>query len=192
MFLSVLCVLPLAGCGAEREEAQFEDFRASLTDAAVTVTAEVTARDGDDVTAFTLRCAETPDGCDVEVLAPEALAGVRAHVTEDGAEMTFEDLILPMPQAAGAVSPLQALPLVLRAARTGHLDLVWQEDGLVCQLIPDDATAVRLYLNKDHTPTAAEIDVDGHTSVFCAVTAWSAEKSDLHESNDTDLGGDQP
>lgn len=192
MLLSVLCVLPLIGCGAEREERQFEDFRASLTQAAVTVTAEVTARDGDAVTAFTLRCTETPDGCDVEVLAPEELAGVCAHVTEDGTEMTFEDLILPMPQTAGAVSPLQALPLVLRAARTGHLDLVWQEDGLVCQLIPDDTAAVRLYLNEDHTPTAAEIDVDGHTSVFCAVTAWSAEKSDLHESNDTDLGGDQP
>lgn len=192
MLLSVLCVLPLGSCGAEREEGQFEDFRASLTDAAVTVTAEVTARDGDAVTAFTLRCAETPDGCDLEVLAPEEIAGVCAHVTADGTELAFDDLILPAPQTEGAVSPLLALPLVLRAARTGHLDLVWREDGLVCQLIPDDTAAVRLYLKDDNTPAAAEIDADGHTNVFCTINEWSTEKSDANESNDTDLGGDQP
>lgn len=192
ILLFFLLLLPLSACGAEREESRFDAFRESLTDAAVTVTAEVTGRDGEDVTAFTLRCTEADTGCEIEVLAPEEIAGVRAHIDAGAADMQFEDVILPMPQSKDAVSPLMALPLVLQAARTGHLDLVWQEDSLVCQLIPDDNTAVRIYLNGDNTPTAAEIDVDGHTNVFCTITGWSTEKSDLHESNDTDLGGDQP
>lgn len=191
MLLSAL-LLPLSACGAGREEARFDAFRDSLTDAAVTVTAEVTARDGEDVTAFTLSCTETDAGCDIEVLAPEEIQGVHAHVASGEAQMQFDDLILPMPQAEDAVSPLMALPMVLSAARTGHLDLVWQEDGLVCQLVPDDDSAVRIYLNEDNVPTAAEMDVGGHTCVFCTITAWSTEKSDLHESNDTNLGGDQP
>ena len=187
-----LCLLPLSGCGAEREERRFDAFRASLENAAVTVTAEVEARDGDEVTSFTLQCTETDSGCEIEVLSPQEIAGVRATVDASKVEMQFDDVVLPMPQADGAVSPLMALPLVLNAARAGYLDLVWQEDNLVCQLIPDDDTAVRLYLNADGVPTAAEIDVDGHTNVFCTITAWSTEKSDANESNDTNLGGDQP
>lgn len=192
MIASCLCLLPLAGCAAESEEAQFEAFRASLEDASVTVTADVQARDGDEVTSFTLRCAEADSGCELEVLAPEQIAGVRAHVDADAVEMRFDDVILPMPQAQNTVSPLMALPLVLDAARNGHLDLVWREDGLVCQLIPDDETAVRLYLDDQQTPVAAEIDTDGQTNVFCTITGWSTEKSDLHESNDPNLGGDPP
>jgi len=192
ILLICLCLLPLTGCGAEREERRFDAFRASLENAAVTVTAEVEARDGDEVTSFTIQCTETDAGCEIEVLSPQEIAGVRAHVDASAVEMQFDDVVLPMPQADGAVSPLMALPLVLHAARTGYLDLVWQEDDLVCQLIPDDDTAVRLYLNADGVPTAAEIDVDGHTNVFCTITAWSTEKSDANESNDTNLGGDQP
>jgi hypothetical protein len=186
-----MVLLLLSACGAEREEARFETFRKTMADSAVTVTAEVTARDGENVTAFTLQCTETDAGYDIEVLAPEEIRGVRAHTDADGVQMQFDDLILPMPQTKGAVSPLMALPLVLSAARTGHLDLVWQEDDLVCQLVTDDSTAVRIYLNDDNTPVAAEADTDGKTCVFCTVTGWSTEKSDLHESNDTDVGGDQ-
>ena len=185
-----MALLPLSGCGSKREEARFTRFRDSLTDAAVTLEAEVTARDGDAVSAFTLRCAETPDGYDLEVLAPEEIAGVRAHVDSDGVEMAYDDVILPMPQAKDTISPLLALPAVLQAARTGHLDLVWEEDGLVCQLIPDDDTAVRLLLKDDNTPAAAEVECRGHTCVQCAITAWRTEKGNGHESNDTDMGGD--
>ena len=185
-------LLPLSACSAESEEARFDRFRDSLSDAAVTVEAEVTARDGDAVTAFTLRCTETPDGYDLEVLAPEEIAGVRAHADGDAVEMAFDDVILPMPQAQDAVSPLMALPLVLSAARSGHLDLVWEEDGLVCRLVPDDRTTVRLTLDENDLPAAAEVAVDGHTCVTCAIKAWSAEKRDINEPNDTDVGGDPP
>ena len=182
-FLAFLCLalLPLSACGAKREEARFDAFRKTLQDAAVTVTAEVTARDGDEATAFKLRCAEAEAGCDIEVLAPQEIAGVRAHVDADNVEMRFDDLILPMPQNKDTVSPLMALPLVLEAARTGHLDLIWEENALVCQLIARDGVAVRLYLDADNTPTAAEIDVDGHTNVFCTITEWST----VHNSDPT-------
>ena len=190
LFWSVL--LPLSACTTESEEARFGRFRDSLADAAVTVEAEVTARDGDAVTAFTLRCAETPDGCDLEVLAPAEIAGVRAHVDASGAEMAFDDVILPMPQAKDTVSPLLALPTVLEAARSGHLDLVWEENGLICQLVPDDDIAVRLTLKDDNTPAAAEVAFNGHTCVFCTITSWSTEERDIHESNDTDVGGNPP
>ena len=186
-------LLPLSACSAESEEARFDRFRDALSDAAVTVEAEVTAHDGDAVTAFTLRCTETPDGCDLEVLAPGEIAGVRAHTDGDAVEMAFDDVILPMPQAPDTVSPLLALPTVLQAARTGHLDLVWAEDGaLVCRLVPDDRTTVRLTLDENDLPAAAEVAVDGHTCVTCAIKAWSAEKRDGNEPNDTDVGGDPP
>ena len=116
---AALVLLPLSACSAESEEARFDRFRDALSDAAVTVEAEVTARDGDAVTAFTLRCTETPDGCDLEVLAPGEIAGVRAHTDGDAVEMAFDDVILPMPQAPDTVSPLLALPTVLRPRGRG-------------------------------------------------------------------------
>ena len=118
---------------------------------------------------------------------------MRAHADGDAVEMAFDDVILPMPQAPDTVSPLLALPTVLQAARTGHLDLVWAEDGaLVCRLVPDDRTTVRLTLDENDLPAAAEVAVDGHTCVTCAIKAWSAEKRDGNEPNDTDVGGDPP
>ena len=192
MILSCLCFLPLAACSAEREEARFDAFRASLEDKAVTVTAEVTARDGEELSAFTLRCAETQAGCEIEVLSPEEIAGVTATLDEGETKLQFDGLILPMPQAQDTVSPLMALPLVLQAARTGHVDLVWEADGLAAQLITDDDTAVRITFDENDLPASAEIDVGGKTCVFCTITAWDAETRDSNESNDTNLGGDQP
>ena len=95
LLLSAL-LLPLSACGAGREEARFDAFRDSLTDAAVTVTAEVTARDGDEATTFTLRCAEAQEGCDIKVLAPQEIAGVRAHVDADNVEMRLRKLEILM------------------------------------------------------------------------------------------------
>ena len=192
MLLGCLCLLPFAACAASKPEARFEAFRAALADAAVSVTAEVTARDGQFVTDFTLRCTETDGGYTVEVLAPETLSGVTAHIAQGETQLQFDDLILPMPQAEDTLSPLMALPKVLEAARDGHLDLVWEEDGLVAQLIPDDTLAVRLCLNEENTPVSAEVDADGRTCVFCAITAWSTETRETNEPNDTNLGGDQP
>ena len=190
--LICMIVLPtLPGCGADREAARLDAFRAALSDASVTVTAEVSVRDGDDVAVFTLRCAETAEGCEIEVLAPEEIAGVRAHLAEGETALQFEDLILPMPQTPNTVSPLRALPLLLQAVRTGYVDLVWQEDGLAAQLIADDDTAVRLYFDDTDTPAAAEIDAGGHTNVFCTITGWTTEKRTPNESNDPNVGGDQ-
>lgn len=80
---------------------------------------------------------------------PEQAAGVTAHLRDGASALAFDDIILPAGDLNGAgLTPLTALPYVVQAIRSGYVDLTWTEDGLqVVQLITDDHTAVRLYLD---------------------------------------------
>ncbi len=183
----------LSGCGKSGDEARFRQFQQLLETAAVTVTAEVTALSDDAVTAFTLTCAESPEGTSVEVLQPEMLAGVRAWLRPGETTLEFDGVALPVPDAPGQVSPLLALPMLLEAVRTGHIDLVWREgDALAVQLILDDETTVRLFFNADNVPVYAEIAANDRTAVQCAITTWMTNEGETeYESNDQDVGRDQ-
>lgn len=189
----MISVLLLSGCGAGSETAEFEQFRQRMAAAAAEVTAEVTASEDDEVTVFTLMCAAVEDGYDVAVTEPELLAGVRAHLRTGENTLEFDGIVLPVGDLGGGLSPLTALPRVLRAAQEGHVDLLWREDGaLVAQLILDDTTTVRLYLDAAGVPVAAEISEGTETVVRCDILNWNwNERGTTHESNNSNLGGDQ-
>ena len=87
---------------------------------------------------------------------------------------------------------LTALPYVVEAIRSGYVDLTWTEDGLqVVQLITDDHTAVRLYLDGT-VPQCAELSVDDTLCLRCTIENWNLEQGSTNdESQDQNLGRDQ-
>lgn len=188
----MISALLLAGCGSGGAEEQFDGFRQSLETAeSVTVTAEVTAVSDEDVTAFTLICTEAAEEYSIEVAEPELLAGVRAHLRQGDAALEFDNIVLPMGTLRdNGLSPLTALPCVLQAARGGYADLIWTEDGkTVAQLIFDDATTVRLYLDDAGTPVYAELSVADATVIQCNILTWQQnERGTQHESDDQNMG----
>ena len=171
----MISLLLLSACGHGAGEQTFEAFRDTLTGKLVTVTAQVRVQRGDTVTDYTLTCQELPD-------------------LRDGAStLAFDDIILPAGDLNGAgLTPLTVLPYVVQAIRSGYVDLTWTEDGLqVVQLITDDHTAVRLYLDGT-VPQCAELSVDDTLCLRCTRENWNLEQGSMKdESQDPNLGRDQ-
>ena len=183
----------MSACGHGAGERSFQTFRDTLTGSLVTVTAQVRADYGDTVADYTLTCRELADGYDLTVIAPETAEGVGAHLRRGESTLTFDDILLPAGDLnAAGLTPLTALPYVVDAVRSGYVDLTWQEDGLlVVQLITDDHTVVRLYLDGT-VPQCAELSVDERSCLYCTVEQWNLEQGSTNdESQNSNMGRDQ-
>ena len=189
---AALLILPLllAACGARGDEAKVTAFCAALQTQTVSCEAELVSRLNCETETFALSCAESEQGSEIAVRAPEMLSGVTARVGTD-ATLSFDGLVIPVP--AEGLSPLSAVPTLLDALRHGHLDLVWREgDTLTAQLIQNDDLAVRVYFSPDGLPAAASFLDRGTETITCTITQWTqSEKENSDEPDDSNLGGDQ-
>ena len=159
----MISLLLLSACGHGAGEQTFEAFRDTLAGKFVTTTAQVRVQ------------------------------RVTAHLRDGASTLAFDDIILPAGDLNGAgLTPLTALPYVVEAIRSGYVDLTWTEDGLqVVQLITDDHTAVRLYLDGT-VPQCAELSVDDTLCLRCTMENWNLEQGSTNdESQDQNLGRDQ-
>ena len=189
---AALMILPLllTACGGSGDEANVTAFCAALQNQTVACEAEVISRIGGETETFALSCAESEQGTEIAVTAPEALSGVTACVSAD-ASLAFDGLVIPVP--AERLSPLNAVPVLLDALRHGHLDLVWREgETLTAQIIQNDDLAVRVYFSPDGLPAAASFIDRGAETITCTITQWTqSDKENPDESDDSNLGGDQ-
>lgn len=92
----------------------------------------------------------------VEITEPETLAGIRAGIVEEGAELCYEGLIFAVGAAGEKYSPMTALPLFHQAVTQGGLSLVWtektaQEELLAGRLQLADGGTVTVYLAENGT-----------------------------------------
>lgn len=108
------------------------------------------------------------------------------HGAGERSFQTFRDTL------TGSLVTVTALPYVVDAVRSGYVDLTWQEDGLlVVQLITDDHTVVRLYLDGT-VPQCAELSVDERSCLYCTVEQWNLEQGSTNdESQNSNMGRDQ-
>jgi len=102
----------MTGCAAQSREPEQQalEIRTSLMEAGgCSFTADVTANYGDRVYAFVLACRYENGEAQLEVLEPEAIAGIRAETSQHGTELIFEGTELEFGQLAnGFVSPVAA------------------------------------------------------------------------------------
>ena len=178
LYLPLLLILSvlLGGC-ASKGETRFREFSEELRARSdLELTAEVRAEYDDRSCTFTLRCCEDGQGgCTVEVLEPELIRGVKARVSADGTKLVYDSVSVDTGGDGGTgLSPMGALPLLLRALRTGALDSVWKEDGCpAVRLVPEDGIGVTVLFDGDMTPTCAEIDREGRAVLFLDVTEFA-------------------
>ena len=93
--MTALLLVPLAACGGDAAEQAVEELRASMAEGEAELTALVTAWGQDGTRSeYTLRCVSSAQGSEVEALAPELIAGVRARLDAEGAALEYEGLIL--------------------------------------------------------------------------------------------------
>ena len=175
--MTLLVLLPLAACGKDEAKAAFEELRASMDGASAEMTAKVTAFAADGTQAeYTLRCVFGAQGGEVETLAPELIAGVKAHVGPGSAQIEYEGLMLDAGEVSKGLSPVTALPRLCEAIREAHVELAWTEGGeSVVSLVPEDETSITLRLGENGLPVSAEFTSreSGETLIMCRIEGFA-------------------
>lgn len=175
--MTALLLVPLAACGGDAAEQAVEALRASMAEGQAELTARVTAWGEDGArTEYTLRCVSSAQGSEVEALAPELIAGVRARLDADGSALEYEGLILDAGELAEGLSPVTALPKLCEAIRGACVELAWTEGGeSVASLVPEDGLGLTLRLDSSGAPVSAEFTSreSGRTLLTCAIDRFS-------------------
>ena len=174
--LLVFCLL-LTGCRSRADEKRFSDFSEKLSGKeTLSLTAELRAEYAERTLSFTLDYERNAEGETITVRKPERIAGIRAHRAAGKDTLEFEGLILDTgPLDPYGLTPMSALPKLVEALRTGHLDSHWEDGGsLVCHLILDDHLSVSVWFEPESmTPCYAELQSDDTVHVFCTISDWS-------------------
>lgn len=178
--VAALMIIPvlLCGCGVNGDAKRFESFRQELAAASeIRMEADVTADYGDSAREYTLRLTGTAEDSVVEVLAPELIAGVKAHLADGGSTLEYDGVILDTGALTeDGLTPISALPRLVGAAKAGHLDGAWREgDFVAVKLTPDDTIVLTLWMDAETmTPRRAEITEQngGRMLISCDITAF--------------------
>lgn len=182
--MMLLCLL-LAGCGGAGLENSAEqralDIRGDyLSMEAMTAHAAVTADYGQRVYAYELDVAWAREGETVlTVTAPENIAGVTARLADGETALEFDGVRLETgPLDEAGMSPIDAIPALLAAAREGFIaecgtEVLGEAEALrLCCRNPDSAagtgTEITLWLDPDTGALIqGELASDGFTVLRC-------------------------
>lgn len=165
--LLVLGCLLLSGCQPKQNDLQTAlDFRTRLiSQAGCRFTAHVTADYGDRTYSFSLRCAFDGEDGELEVLAPEAIAGIRAEIDGEDAALSFDGVSLEYGKLAGdRVAPL-TVPWLLGSAWSGDYIALTGREGDLTRVTwlkgyNEDELSIDTWL-QEGIPTYAEVSHDG-------------------------------
>lgn len=173
--LMITLMLALCGCGGG-EEARYEEFRQRLAAAnELGFTARLSAEFTEKTESFTLSFFKDSEGCTVEILEPEIVRGIKAHVDADGTRLEYDGVILDVGKVTeSGLTPMSALPELMRALSEAHLVSAVSEDTRLCvTLEPEDELIIKLWLDADTLcPTNAEMIFEGVSVVFADIDDW--------------------
>ncbi len=156
----------LCGCKSTTQNATaFSSWRQSCLSAEThKIEAEVTASDEENAINYTLSYVKTAEEETIEVLSPELIATVKAHLKAGASSLEYDGAVLDTGSALSEIlSPMMALPTFMDIIEQGHTETVWQEkkDGtsyLVTELEMPDGIMMTLWLcGEPLTPAYAEI-----------------------------------
>ena len=170
---ALLLPLCLAGCGKPQSSQRALDLRSALMQSReCSFTAEITSESDDRVYGFTVQCHCTPEQTRVQVLAPDAIAGITAVISKNGAQVEYEDSILELGNI-GSVSPMAAAELLYRCW-VGEYIVSAGKDGETERVsyLPanEEAVTVDTWLDQADVPIYAEISEDGVRRLRMTVT----------------------
>jgi len=178
----LLCAALLSGCGSGAENrASFLEFQERLLQAeTLDFTVRITADLEDRVETFTVDCRRERSSLRLTITEPELLSGISARVEEDGARLEYDGVILDVGTVTTqGLTPMSALPVILSAGESGHLEQLWREkledrSLLAARLDLTDRGDVTLYLDSETlAPVCAEIQAGERTVLRCDFIRWT-------------------
>lgn len=187
--MMTLCLL-LAACSQSADKGA-EELALSIRAEYIAMTAcagqvELTADYGERVYEYTLDFTYEKDReLVLTVVAPENIAGITAHVGDNGTALEFEGTRLETgPLSGDGMSPVDSLPALLKYAREGciaetGIEVMDGADTLrMCCRDPENEPgkgneATLWFDSNTHDLVRGEISVDGFTVIQCAFSTFS-------------------
>lgn len=189
--MTALCLLLLCSCGGAEELQQVQLLRERYAAAAGCAgTAEVTADYGQRVYEFTLDFAAQGEELTLTLTAPEEVAGITARVSGEQTSLEYDGAILDTGALSpDGLSPVSAVPLLLRSAAEGFSDrCVWEGEKDAPEFhvtyrdperSPGEGTEVDLWFAGDTGDLLrGEVSVDGYRVILCEFTAFSLTRGE--------------
>lgn len=173
--LLLALTLLLTGCGGGEKQLAAEFTQKLQSAENVEFTAQLKTEYEDKTAQFKLKFSYEDSCCTVEVLEPELIAGIRAHIKDGESSLEYDGAVLDIGALdARGLCPMSALPLVFEAMRSAYTELAWFEDEVLClRLVPDDEYTVTLRVDKATlTPEYAEIVYRERTVVYAEISDW--------------------
>jgi hypothetical protein len=183
LFALMIALLLLAGCsstaGYEEKLMQYRETLAQSQE--ISFQAALKADYGDNVLEYELQYTETAEGATVEIMSPELIAGVKAHVDGENDTLEYDGLILETGDLTDdGLTPVSALPALVESLRSGYLQKLWLEDTgdgevVAAQIAVSDSCTQTIWLEEDTlTPLYSEITCENQVVLFCTITEWAA------------------
>lgn len=164
VWLLLLSVVLLTGCGGNRELNRAMELRSDLLKAkGCSFETQVTADYGDKVHIFTMACTVDDKGeLTFAVKKPDTLAGITGNVSDTGGKLTFDGTALAFPLLAeDRLAPVSAPWLLLKTLRSGYLSSAGMDGDHLRITIDDryeeDALTLDVWVNRENRPLRAEI-----------------------------------
>jgi len=166
VLLALMISLLFCGCGgntAKAEESFLSWREGFLQQGGHNITADVRFSADGTVSEYTLEYVLNSQEETVEILAPELIANVKAHIEGEASRLSYDGVILDAGHGNTGLSPMNALPVMIDFIEKGHLESSWTEkkDGaelIVTELELDDGSKLTLWQNaEDMAPLCGEI-----------------------------------
>lgn len=174
--LPLAIILLLTGCGSDEKQRAAELEERVCAAEEISFTAQLRAEYEDKTARFKLACSYSGSQCLVEILEPEAVAGIKARTADGESELLYDGVILDIGSLdARGLCPMSALPLLLEAMKGAYTELAWYEDDMLCmRLVPDDDYTVTLFADgQTLVPKSAEIVYRERVVAFIEISDWS-------------------
>ena len=112
------------------------------------------------------------------VTQPQTIAGITGALSEDGGELTFDDIALHFPLLAEEMlSPVSAGWVLVKALRGGNIQAVCMEEDLLHLSVDDDyeedALRLDVWLNQQEQPVRAEILYEGRRILSLTISNFT-------------------
>lgn len=182
----MISLVLLCGCGsaAARDREGVDLLREQTAQAAkITFLADVHADDGSAVADYVFACTRTGEATEVEVLRPELISGVVAHMALNDLTLYYDGLSFEAGALdAEGLSAIQAPSMLLSSLKDGAISQLRREtrenaETIAFRVQSTKGYEVDIWIDAQTlSPRYAEILSEGRAALQCAIRDWYTEE----------------